>query len=86
MPKRIATPPMAEEADFYTVNQPYPLNFEWDSKQDVVDLARWVAACLGSASAFWAFYYKPSVSVDPLHCFPSVDTSGSFPGPRQDYP
>ncbi len=61
MPKRIRTPPMAEDAEFYTVSQPYPLNFEWDREEDNINHVRWIAACLGSPAAVWAFYYKPSV-------------------------
>ncbi|KAF9029987.1 hypothetical protein BDZ89DRAFT_1064955 [Hymenopellis radicata] len=60
MPKRIPTPPMAEEADFCTVSQPFPLNFEWEQEPDIKRFVRWIAACIGSPTPVWAFYYKPS--------------------------
>ncbi|KAK0481782.1 hypothetical protein IW261DRAFT_1592838 [Armillaria novae-zelandiae] len=59
MPKRAPTPPhLDNDADYYTVYQPYPLNFDWDIHTDVLKHVRWIAACVGIES-FQAFHYKP---------------------------
>lgn len=69
MVKRASTPEYAEDADFYTVSQPYPLNFERDRDDDVKSFVRWVAACLGATAPVWAFYYKPSVRRSTLSAY-----------------
>jgi hypothetical protein len=59
MPKRIATPPPADdEPKYLTVVKPYPLNAHWELPKDVVEFARWIACCIGTTS-FYAFFYKP---------------------------
>ncbi|KAG7452167.1 uncharacterized protein BT62DRAFT_287146 [Guyanagaster necrorhizus] len=59
MPKRVPTPPLLDDdADYYTVCQPYPLNFDWDIHEDVLKHVRWIAACVGT-KPFYAFHYKP---------------------------
>ncbi|KAK0233567.1 hypothetical protein IW262DRAFT_1331113 [Armillaria fumosa] len=59
MPKRARTPPhLDNDADYYTVYQPYPLNFDWDIHTDVLKHVRWIAACVG-IEPFLAFHYKP---------------------------
>ncbi|KAK0465513.1 uncharacterized protein EV420DRAFT_963514 [Desarmillaria tabescens] len=46
------------DADYYSVCQPYPLNFDWDIHEDVLKHVRWIAACVGTRP-FYAFHYKP---------------------------
>ncbi|KAK7472114.1 hypothetical protein VKT23_000234 [Stygiomarasmius scandens] len=59
MVKRAATPPPAEdEPRYYTVFQPYPLNANWEVREDYIAFARWIAQCIGTES-FYALYYKP---------------------------
>ncbi|KAK0246192.1 hypothetical protein EDD85DRAFT_803374 [Armillaria nabsnona] len=59
MPKRAPTPPLLDDdADYYSVYQPYPLNFDWDIHTDVLKHVRWIAACVG-IEPFYAFHYKP---------------------------
>lgn len=59
MPARSPTPDgLDPDADYYTVYQPYPLNFDWDIHTDVLKHVRWIAACVG-ITPFQAFHYKP---------------------------
>ncbi|KAK0198789.1 hypothetical protein F5146DRAFT_1020978 [Armillaria mellea] len=59
MPKRAPTPPLLDDdADYYSVYRPYPLNFDWDIHTDVLKHVRWIAACVG-IEPFYAFHYKP---------------------------
>jgi len=49
-----------DEPRYYTVFQPYPLNANWEVREDYIAFARWIAQCIGTES-FYALYYKPKV-------------------------
>lgn len=59
--QRAITPP--EDANYFTVNNPYPLHFEWEIEEEVIKHARWIVACLGTSEPFWAYHYKKSVKI-----------------------
>ncbi len=61
MVKREPYPVFHDESQFFTVNQPYPPNFEWEKPGEVLTFAHWIAACLGTHTPFWNFYFKPKV-------------------------
>ena len=61
MPKRIPTPPPADdEPKYLTVCQPYPLNAHWELSKDIIEFARWIACIIGP-DPFYAFFHKPRV-------------------------
>ncbi|KAF9029986.1 hypothetical protein BDZ89DRAFT_1159545 [Hymenopellis radicata] len=62
MVKREPYPVFHDESQFFTVNQPYPLNFEWEKPAEVLKFAHWIAACLGTHRPFWNFYFKPKAA------------------------
>ena len=67
MPKRIPTPPPADDEPRYlSVVHPYVLDGHCNMEllKDREDFARWVACCI-DAKYFYAFFHKPSVSSGP---------------------
>ncbi|KAJ8072787.1 hypothetical protein PM082_016346 [Marasmius tenuissimus] len=60
MPKRAATPPPSDdEPRYFTINQSYPLNANWEMRADQISCARWIAEIIGPQNLY-ALMYKPS--------------------------
>ncbi|THU91127.1 hypothetical protein K435DRAFT_759507 [Dendrothele bispora CBS 962.96] len=60
MVKRVKTPePAKDELRYFTVDKPYPLNANWEIREDYITFAKWIAQCIG-IQPFFAIYYKPS--------------------------
>ncbi|KAL0574387.1 hypothetical protein V5O48_007562 [Marasmius crinis-equi] len=60
MPKRAKTPPPGDdEPRYFTINQSYPLNANWEIVDDQISCARWVAEIIGAPNLY-ALLYKPS--------------------------
>ncbi|KAF8159370.1 hypothetical protein B0H34DRAFT_400912 [Crassisporium funariophilum] len=59
MVKRPKSPEVVEEARYFTVCQPYPLNANWVFEEDQIECARWVAECIGP-NYVWGMHEKPS--------------------------
>lgn len=61
MVKRAKSPEVIEEARYFTVCQPFPLNANWAAfEEDQQDCASWIAECIG-LEYLYAIHYKPSV-------------------------
>jgi hypothetical protein len=71
MVKRPKSPEIVEDARFFTVYQPYPLNPDWHEEDDQIEAAKWVAECIGP-NHLWAIHEKPRVSGTHMFNFPSV--------------
>ncbi|KAF9075468.1 hypothetical protein BDP27DRAFT_1415252 [Rhodocollybia butyracea] len=59
MPKRIPTPPMESNSNYFVVCFPYPLNANWELDADAITFARWIACCI-KQEFFTAILWKPS--------------------------
>ncbi|KAG6826293.1 hypothetical protein H0H92_000415 [Tricholoma furcatifolium] len=59
MVKRAKSPDTVEDARYFTVYRPYPLNAHWELSSDVIAFSRWIAACIGT-EFLHALHYKPS--------------------------
>lgn len=60
MVKRPKSPEIIEEARYFTVCQPFPLNANWVFDKDQQDCATWIAECIG-LEHLYAIHHKPSV-------------------------
>ena len=60
MVKRAKSPEVVEEARYFTVCQPFPLNPNWLFDADQQACATWIAECIG-LEHLWAIHHKPSV-------------------------
>ncbi|KAF8972766.1 hypothetical protein BDZ97DRAFT_856108 [Flammula alnicola] len=58
MVKRPKSPEIVEDARYFTVYQPYPLNANWVLEDDQMQCAMWVAECIG-VNHLWAIHEKP---------------------------
>ncbi|KAF8972767.1 hypothetical protein BDZ97DRAFT_1752620 [Flammula alnicola] len=58
MVKRPKSPEIVEDARYFTVYQPYPLNANWVLEDDQMQCAMWIAECIG-ANHLWAIHEKP---------------------------
>ncbi|KAF8815662.1 hypothetical protein BYT27DRAFT_7192653 [Phlegmacium glaucopus] len=61
MVKRAKSPELVEEARYYTVCQPFPLNANLIFDKDQKACATWIAECIG-LEHLYAMHYKPSAS------------------------
>ncbi|KDR80823.1 hypothetical protein GALMADRAFT_241280 [Galerina marginata CBS 339.88] len=58
MVKRPKSPEIVEDARYFTVYQPYPLNANWIIEEEQMHCAMWVAECIG-LNHLWAIHHKP---------------------------
>ncbi|KJA28270.1 hypothetical protein HYPSUDRAFT_811264 [Hypholoma sublateritium FD-334 SS-4] len=58
MPKRPKSPEAADDARYFTVYKPYPLNPNWAEEEDQKACAVWIAECIGPHH-LWAIHEKP---------------------------
>ncbi|TBU26750.1 hypothetical protein BD311DRAFT_847178 [Dichomitus squalens] len=58
MPKRAATPPPADDTQYFTVVNPYP-QLPQLGTEDSKTVARWIACIIGQENLY-AFYHKPN--------------------------
>ncbi|TFK33533.1 hypothetical protein BDQ12DRAFT_657809 [Crucibulum laeve] len=58
MVKRPKSPDPSDDAKYFTVYQPYPLNANWELPADCIKCAFWIANCIGP-DALFALHYKP---------------------------
>ncbi|KAL5512578.1 hypothetical protein ACEPAG_3231 [Sanghuangporus baumii] len=59
MPKREPTPPLEDDSKFLIINYPFPLHANMTIEKERVELAHWIASCIGQDN-LTAIYYKPS--------------------------
>ncbi|KAF8883299.1 hypothetical protein BD779DRAFT_1647774 [Infundibulicybe gibba] len=59
MVKRPKTPEFVDEATYFAIYQPYPLNVNWELEGDYIVFCRWIAGCLGGPNALFSFHHKP---------------------------
>lgn len=65
MPKRPKSPEAADDARYFTVYKPYPLNPNWAEEEDQKACAVWIAECIGPHH-LWAIHEKPKVRRRPF--------------------
>ena len=59
MVKREKSPEIIEEARYFTVCQPFPLNANWIFPEDQQACATWIAECIG-LEHLYGIHHKPS--------------------------
>ncbi|KJA17583.1 hypothetical protein HYPSUDRAFT_57626 [Hypholoma sublateritium FD-334 SS-4] len=59
MPKREQSPDAPDDARYFTVYTPYPLNPNWAEEEEQRACAVWIAECIGPTH-LWAIHSKPS--------------------------
>ncbi|KAJ3768273.1 hypothetical protein FB446DRAFT_752221 [Lentinula raphanica] len=59
MPKRIPTPPGDINTRYFTICFPYPLNSNWELREDQITFSRWIASCIKKEYLI-AIMYKPT--------------------------